>query len=273
MDLLKQELPQLQALIGLNASPNVNVETLALQELEYLRLQAVNKPDIMDAMPQTVILAVKAVMKNNLSLDPNAGLVYIKTRNINVGSKESPNLQKALEITPTCNGIISIARQCGRIIDIKRPTVTKDAHGRVIAVQLEYQLPNQRWELVEFDESDFERWRRASDKENGRNKTDMGAPNYKYANPNYTSWKNGIDPEFARAKAIRHGLKKLGTNMNERNAIAIQPTEMKQIIVAPQADEAVINETEIEEAEIIQNSEVVQTNESVITTTVEQINL
>ncbi len=268
MDLLKQELPQLQALIGLNASPNVNVETLALQELEYLRLQAVNKPDIMDAMPQTVILAVKAVMKNNLSLDPNAGLVYIKTRNVKVGD----NWHKALEITPTCNGIISIARQCGRIIDIKRPTVTKDAHGRVIAVQLEYQLPNQRWELVEFDESDFERWRRASDKENGRNKNDGGAPDYKYANPNYTSWKNGIDPEFARAKAIRHGLKKLGTNMNERNAIAIQPTEMKQIIVDPQADEAVINETEIQEAEIIQNAEVVQTNESVIIT-VEQINL
>lgn len=36
-----------------------------------------------------------------------------------------------------------------------------------------------------------------------------------YANKLYTSWENGPDPEFARAKCIRHSLKKLGTNPNE----------------------------------------------------------
>lgn len=233
IQLLKNDVKTLSALLSLNSRPGTNVEAMAMQEIEYLRMHCVTKPDLMQCIPQTVLMAVKSVLKNNLSLDPNAGLVYVKTRNIKVGDE----WQKVIEITPTCNGLISVARQCGRIIDYKRPSVTKDDNGRVISVKFEYQLPNNRWEAVEFDESDFERWRRASDKENGKNKADGGAPGYKYANDNYTNWKGGVDPEFARAKAIRHGLKKLGTNVNERSAVAISPAPMA-IIVEESADQA-----------------------------------
>ncbi len=40
----------------------------------------------MDCVPVTVVMAVKYALKNNLTLDPTAGLVYVKTRNVKVGN-------------------------------------------------------------------------------------------------------------------------------------------------------------------------------------------
>lgn len=229
MELLKSELPQLTALLGLNAKQGIDTNTLALQEIEYLRVQALTKPEIMECMPQTVVMAVKQVLKQNLTLDQYAGLVYIKTRNVKVGA----DWKKALEIQPSANGLISIARQCGRLLDIKRAKVTKNDSGKVTDVSVEILLPTHggtRWETFEFDESDFKRWQTASHKENGRSKQDANAQTLNYSNANYTSFNGGIDPEFARAKAIRHALKKLGTNPNERVMSSIVIEEAKAVV-------------------------------------------
>lgn len=241
MELLKTELPQLSALLSLNAKPGTDANTIALQEIEYLRTQALTKPDILECMPTTVVMAVKQVLKQNLTLDPYAGLVYIKTRSVKVGAE----WKKALEIQPSANGLISIARQCGRLLDIKRPQVAKDEKGKVVGVKCEILLPSfngTRWEEFEFDESDFRRWQTASHKENGRNKQDASSETLNYSNANYTSWLGGIDPEFARAKAIRHSLKKLGTNPNERVMDKIVIEDTKEIIVDIKADEEALTD-------------------------------
>lgn len=214
--LLKQEMPQLQAIMGLNRKGDVSV--LIQQEIAYLESAAIAKPIILKCKPLSVLLAVKSVLKQNLTLDQYAGLVYIKTRNVNTGTKDAPVWETAMEIQPTCNGLISIARQCGRILDIERPQVTKNAAGQISGVSVRIMLPSHpepRWEKFEFDEDDFYRWRRASNNENGRGKNDAAGEEHKYANPNYKNFKGGIDPEFARAKAIRHSLKKLGVNQHE----------------------------------------------------------
>lgn len=238
---LKAEIPQLRAILALNARPGQDLATMAEAEIGYLEAAAITKPIIYECEPITVLLAVKTVLKQNLTLDPYAGLVYIKTRSINVGTRATPVYKTALEIQPSCNGLISIARQCGRILDIKRPEVTKDATGKVNAVQVDLLLPSipaPRWETFKFDEDDIYRWQRASHNENGRNKQDANANTFNYANPNYTNFKGGIDPEFARAKAIRHALKKLGTNQSEQraNKIVIDPGKSKEIIVDKNAD-------------------------------------
>jgi hypothetical protein len=247
MELLKSSVSELSALIKLNAAEGVDVETLALQELEYLRMRAISNPAILDCMPQTVLMAVKTVLKQNLSMDPDAGLVYIKTRNVYVKQPNgAPDLKRtALEIQPSANGLISINRQCGRILDIKNPVVKKNDAGKVIGVSVEILLPSTpspRWETRAFDESDFERWARASHKENGRYKTGFTMDNLEHANAHYTSWKGGIDPEFARAKAIRHGLKKLGANQNEGRMINITVPIEKKLNIDPVADNAASNE-------------------------------
>lgn len=217
--ILDDNKPTLQALASINLPAGVNAEALVLQELDYLKQIAFTNHAILECIPDTIVYAVKSCLKNNLTLDPSAGLVYVKTRNVKVGN----DWKKALEITPSCNGILSINYQCGKVIDHKNPEVIKDGTGKVIGVEFEYQLHNGRWEKRSFDESDFLRWRTASHKENGRNKQDADLKTLNYANAHYTSWKGGIDPEFARAKAIRHALKKLGTNVNEKYAVKIQP--------------------------------------------------
>lgn len=259
MELLKEEIPQLKALLKLNAADGVDVETLAIQELEYIRMASIANPAIMECMPQTVLMAVKSVLKQNLSMDPNAGLVYIKTRNVKVKMPTGEEVsRKALEIMPSCNGLISINRQCGRILDIKNPVVEKDETGKVIGVSVEILLPSTpspRWEKRSFDESDFKRWQTASHKENGRYKQDAKMELLNYANPNYTSWKGGIDPEFARAKAIRHGLKKLGANQNEGRMINIVIPAEKRIVIDENKDqEALVDDQITHDAVVVEST-------------------
>lgn len=253
MELLRQSVNELKAILKLNAAEGVDVETLAIQELDHLRMVAITKPEIMDCMPQTVLMAVKTVLKQNLTMDPAAGLVYIKTRNVNMKKNGQDSWQKALEIQPSCNGILSIAYQCGKIIDHKFPVVNKHESGRVKSVSFEYQVKSGRWETREFDESDFERWQRASHKENGRNKKDADIQKMNYANENYTNWKGGIDPEFARAKAIRHALKKLGTNPNEGKFQTITIPAEKKIVIDAAAEEAAASDEAVY-AEVIEET-------------------
>lgn len=270
MVLLKQELPQLKAVLALNALPGTDVETLALEELEHLRSAALSKPEIYQCEPITVALAVRACLKQNLSLDPYQGLVYIKTRNVNTGTKDSPKWKKALEIMPSANGLISIARQCGRILDVDRPEVEYNSDGKVINVTARFMVPSYdskmqpsaRWVEHVFAESDFKRWQLASHKENGRGKSDMDNVKMNYANPNYRIHNGGIDPEFARAKAIRHGLKKLGTNMNEKRAVAIQSTPQKVMIDPVIAQEETASEITYTEHEEIPQAEVAPAQET-----------
>lgn len=226
-DIIKPELPTIEALLLLNNNEQGTIQTMALQELNYLEQHATRLPAIMECVPSSIVLAVKNVLRKNLSLDPNAGLVYIKTRNQNIAPYGQPNKWiKVLEIQETANGKISYNRQIGRLLDYTKPLPAKDANGKVIGVSMKVLVPSwpqPRWEEHEYDESDFRRWQAYSHKENAKgydpkNTRGKEAPDLEklnYANALYTSFKGGIDPEFARAKCIVHSLKKLGSNPNE----------------------------------------------------------
>lgn len=225
LDLVKDDLPTITKILALNNRPGTDVATIAAQEFMYLEAIAQSKPDILACTPASILLAVKGVLNKNLTLDPQAGLVYVKTRNVNTAPYGQPEKwTKVVEMMPSVNGIISINRQQGLLLDFTNPEPKKDAKGKVISVSMKVLLPSYgqpRWETREFDESDFKRWQIASHKENSRGyKANSGKPvpdinTLNYANPNYTSWQSGMDPEFARAKCIRHSLKKLGTNPRE----------------------------------------------------------
>lgn len=214
-DIIKPELPTLTAILSLsNDKDSATINTIALQELSYLEQHVLDKPDLINCHPQSIILAVKNVLRKNLTLDPSAGLIYIKTR------KKEINGQwiLVLDAQETANGLLSYNRQFGRLLDFTNPKITKDASGKVTGVSmriLKPSYPQPRWEDFEYDESDFKRWMIASHKERGRNKNDANLQTLNYANHLYRSWQGGIDPEFARAKCVRHSLKKLGTNPNE----------------------------------------------------------
>lgn len=252
---VEEAVPEFQALVNLNCQDNQKAVAIVAQELEFLREIAQTNQDILKCTPDSVVLAVKRAMKNNLTLDPQAGLVYVKTRNVNTGTQASPVWIQVMETQETCNGIVSKLRMFGRILDIKRPEVKTDENGKVISVAVEWMVPSTpqpRWERAEFGEYDFARWRAASHKERSRGKQD--ASQRDYSNALYTNWKSGIDPEFARAKAIRHALKKLGANANEMYAKAIQQVEPIQII------ESTANKAEVTEEVLVTTYEVVNPN-------------
>lgn len=232
LQVLNAEKPTLEAITLFNYGPTQDVKSIIANEISFLEGMALTKPDILTCEPVSILTSMKYVLKNNLSLDPNAGLVYTKTRNF---KKADGSWGKVLEIQPTCEGLISIAYQCGKILDHERPEVKKNEAGKVIEVSFKYMRPSPvgpRWVEISFDESDFKRWRSKSHQENSRNKPD--ASQVDYSNPNYSNFNGGIDPEFARAKSIRHALKKLGTNANERIMVHIKPSI--QNTIAPDVD-------------------------------------
>jgi hypothetical protein len=224
LQVLRDEMPTLKAITLFNYGPDKDVSSIIMNEISFLESIALSKPDIAVCERISIEQSMKFVLKNNLSFDTNAGLVYVKTRNIK-NAKTGAYDMKIMEVQPTCEGLISIAYQCGKIIDHERPTVKKNDAGKVIEVTFRYMRPSPtgpRWVDISFDESDFKRWMTKSHQENSRGKADASTKNY--ANPNYLSFNGGIDPEFARAKSIRHALKKLGTNANERISINIKPS-------------------------------------------------
>jgi hypothetical protein len=246
LQLLNSEIPQLEAIIGLNALPGTNLKAMVMQELEYLSNLSLTQHAISDCIPASVVAAVKSVLKKNLTLDPDAGLVYVKTRSVYVKDDKGKNVKaKVLEIQETAGGKISVARQSGRILDIKQPIIKYTSSNKVESVTIELLIPSApepRWESFVFNEIHFTRWKAASHKENSRGyeyltqeekvkKEKPDAAKCNYANALYTSFNTGIDPEFAATKAIRHSLKgnRLGTNPNERYARAIKTIDIPHI--------------------------------------------
>lgn len=249
MALIVQEKPTIEAIIRLNAIAGSDVGAIAMQELDFLGMHMIAKPFIAECLPETIIQAVKYSLKNNLSLDPNAGLVYLMPTSVKVDG----GYKQALEIKPTSDGRLSIAYQCGTILDNKRPVIVKDEKGKVTSVSVEILLPSipePRWEKIEMDQDDFARLRKYSHIKNARGKNDASTKDY--SNPLYSNFNGGIDPEFARSKVVTAALKKRGTNQAARLSDRIIVSA-----VAPSA-KIVVEEIEKKEEEFTVYSEVIE---------------
>ena len=162
--------------------------------------------------------------------------MYLVPGRVKVGQNGNQDVYEwVVKYDPTANGRLSMAFQSGAILDVKRPSFTFDAAGKLETVTVEFlvpSFPSPRWEQITFGEMHFTKWRNAS-----------AAKNKGAANMNYSSWMGGIDPEFASTKAIRHGLSKRGSNLNSKRSGAV--AENKLVITK----EAI--EKEIQVAEVI----------------------
>lgn len=223
--LLNESLPTLTQLLLVNmpeGTTEVEAKRKGLREIMNMEAIFSLKPELGVCEATSIVLAVKQCIADNLTLAPAAGLVYLYPQKVKVGtdSSNATIYKNVLVYDPTAEGRISIARQSGSILDHKRPKCEFDHDGKVESVSFTFLVPSfggARWETVTFTRTDFEKWQQKS------------AAKFSKANANYTSWKGGIDPEFAGSKAIRHALKKLGTNKNEIRQINYQPIKIKPI--------------------------------------------
>ncbi len=87
-----------------------------------------------------------------------------------------------------------------------------------------------------------------------------------YANPLYTNFNGGIDPEFARSKVISVALKKRGTNMASRMAQRIVTVaEIKEVVPEAQTEYAeVVSETKKQDQAEVVGTEEADVAESVL---------
>lgn len=191
-----------------------DAQRLALKEIMNYEIILSNRPELSVCSPESVLMAIKACIADNLTLAPNAGLVYLFPGKVLVKVEGSTKTYKdVLNYDPSAEGRLSIAYQAGTILDHKRPEYDFDSTGKLKSVSCEFLVPsypNPRWDKVSYDNDFFTKLHAKSKAKFGGN-----------GNANYTSWNGGIDPEFAFSKLIRHGLKKRGTNMNAgRKAVA-----------------------------------------------------
>lgn len=211
------------------------IENIVRSELSFLD-QRIALSKLGECTQDSLMFCVKQAMRDNLTLNPSAGLVYMIPQPVNVGTKEQPKWINVAQYLLAPDGRLSLARQTGNILDHKRVKINHDANGKVIGGTFEIlkpSVPQPRWEEYEFNEWDIERWAAASAKKN------KGV-----SNPLYSSWKGGIDPEFFRAKVVKHSLSKLGININESRGVVISQPVVEIPIQAQQEQiqEAIIQE-------------------------------
>lgn len=245
LTILDSNKPTLAQLALVNMAPGSSLEDaqrVVLKEISNFEMLTQTKPDLLACKPISILLAIKQTISDNLTLAPSAALVYLVPSRVKTGVANGADVYEwVLNYDPTANGRLSIARQSGRILDNKRPVVKYDGEDKVASVTVEFLVPSfpqPRWEVITFDKSHFTKWKNAS-----------AAKNKGTANANYTSFNGSIDPEFAGTKAIRHGLGKLGTNMNEvrRGPIpGAQPIKYEPVTnVVREAEENAASEPEI----------------------------
>lgn len=219
LTLLNEQRPTLAQLVLVSMPVGTSLEqatNVAIKEISNYEALLSMKPELKVCNPKSVLHAIKQCIGDGLTLSQSSGLVYLLPTKVKVGQNGNQDVYDwALSYDPTANGRLSIAYQAGSILDHKLPTYTFDSEGKLDTVTFEYLVPSfgePRWEVYKADKRLFEKWMNASSAKNG------GKPN-----KNYTSYKGGIDPEFAASKAIRHGLGKRGTNKNSQRVQGVAP--------------------------------------------------
>lgn len=214
LTLLNKERPTMVRLALINMPEGTTMqraENVIEREITNMMLILDMKPELKDCDQNSIIMAVKQCINDNLTLAPSAGLVYIYSGNIKIGvdSANQDVYKKVMVYEKSANGTLSWCRQTGVILGNKVPTYKFDASGALEFVTVEFQVPDvtgPRWESITYGKSHFAKWMSKS------------LAKFKKANANYVSWYGGIDPEFAATKAIKHGLNRRGSNMNEKQS-------------------------------------------------------
>lgn len=213
------------------------------------------KPDLAACSKDSMVYAVKQCIQDGLTLAPSADLCYLIPGKVKTGQNGTQDIYEwVVNYEPTANGLLSMARQSGRIFDHKRPTCEYDETGAVLSVSVEFlvpSVPSPRWEKITFGPGHFKKWMVASANKNKGN-----------ANQNYTSFNGGIDPEFAGTKAIIHGLNKRGMNMGEVS-VSAGDTKAASVINNEPIKESAKTEPEFHEFEEMKSEVQPNTNNEI----------
>lgn len=200
---------------------------IASESQEFARVIGLIKPtDLAQISKDEIVRVAISSVSTGLSWSEQEGNFYLTTRNHKIiipGNPPKEVTEKRLELSITHRGEITLRQRQGIIKMIDGPHCVYDGdtitslnpaknmlehqkafppkqNARVMAVYCFVVMPDDTRLLRFYDQNDFDRWSGYSAKQNGS----AGA------NKLYTSGPGGgIDPGFAMAKCIKHGLKSL----------------------------------------------------------------
>src|ERR1700761_3965252 len=143
LELMAPELNTLQTLMSRNfipGTPNDQIRAVLETEIMNLDFIAIFKPEIYECDPRTIRHHMRRVITQNLSFNPDLNLVYVTTRNMEVGANKIKT--KVLEVSPTVNGEISLCRQAGVLLRVNQPKVEYDETTKLVkSVTVELVVP------------------------------------------------------------------------------------------------------------------------------------
>lgn len=241
------------------------IEARVHQEIENLNYLCLSNPVIAECIPETIKYAIRKVITQGLSFDPDAGLVHITTRNMTIKGPDGKDvIHKKLEVTNTVNGDYSLYKMSKALIGINSPTVTYDEKGYVQSVLIELIVPNgtggARIMPFTFDAGYFKTLEKYSHKQNsfGKKSNEVNNATLNWANQNYSNYypenpaknhsyddKGGINPGFAITKALKHAFRRAKL---DKNPYSVSFDVQHEKIVDPSLDD---NEVPYSEAEIV----------------------
>jgi hypothetical protein len=188
---IREEIPTLIKLAkyGNRSLDNDLAEAFVISEIDELEYMIEGAGYMEKATEASAIKVLRTALKMGLSIDKNAGLVYIAA-----GSNSQKN---CIELTyqVTTEGELFLAMKQGLILATNRPY--KDGDKYVF----EFTKGDGNSEKVEKDWEFFKRLKEYSSKKNN------GRPNKLYGNDI-----ESIDEGFACTKLVKHAIKKLGSN-------------------------------------------------------------
>lgn len=246
-----------------------------LAECSYFNKLIAEKPELKDCTPVSLYNVFIEAAISGMSLNPDRGLTYVMTRNVNIGNRDAPSWQKRAYLLLSPYGELALRIKYGHIKYADNPVLVyegdsfrpkNDASGNFI-IEYEKCIPRKSSKiiaafikLVRHDGSndfkfivvdeDIARLAKYSAKSKGQNAQ---------ANALYTSNEGQIDPGFLMAKLIKHAFKNYpkapvsNIKLASDEPVAIDPMPMAPI----EASHTDVTGTEESPSNVVYTAEII----------------
>jgi hypothetical protein len=237
-------------------------EAFHARESLYFKRRLMDSPDLRASTIFSLYACFIDIVANGLSFDPDSKLVYLETRNANVGTQQNVVWEKRAKLVISPYGELTIRMEVGQIKYIDQPVVVYDCDSirirtneagqkvvvyegaiprtskKIIACFVKVTRPDGSFDFNYLLEDDIIRLAAYSQRNNSR-----GSSAGK-ANALYTSNDGQVDPGFLIAKTIKHAFRTFpkvrikGTNTELDNTGDYMPSTELESPVAPAAPAA-----------------------------------
>jgi recombinational DNA repair protein RecT len=223
-------------LFEISGNPPEQAKALAEKEIYHIAQLIQDNEDLQAIPPAAIMMEVRKIPLQGVTLDPTLGLAYLYVQDKNKGkvSLEVTGRGKAVQAIAQ-NILKSVTTEC--IFDGDRTDYVNGlvkvipafkAHAKVIGGIITLTLSDGRIQQEFYRQSHIDDWQKRSAKRFGGR-----------VNDNYVNFEGGISGGFLQAKMLKHSLKRFGINPFPN---AYRRLTQEQLDALPQTDSEAYDE-------------------------------